>query len=440
MSVEMSTALAGPPQAGCIADIHGSPFVASAFQLLAVHWHDYLLEPVDLRQYLAQHWIHNASVFHLPESPRLRQALGCSPSQWSVASGAAYLAGSPAKLLLAPDLRYCPECLAAGWHCAMFQHIAGRCCPLHRAPLRQGCPQCEKPINLEPVSIATHQNFCPHCSFPFAPMDALRARRELGPDDEHGVFGRLAAALKAESKAELAPFRSDLTAHELLAADRTTLVACAAHRSWPAGVTPGVRWFAATTRVIAANEPLPIERVNELAYAARVAAFENIQACLKASGNTLDVPAAPYFMASSRSRAPISTPMDTCSAAFARTAVALGMQEEVLPGARPVSARSPLYNEWLPMYEELVQRVAECQVYSLYVLNLVDLRRCRQTLDVAWNWRPHPASFSPPWRLRRQGREVVFEMRQRVSEQLLQRFLRRYAHCRLHSVGVGVSL
>ena len=124
-------------------------------------------------------------------------------------------------------------------------------------------------------------------------------------------------------------------------------------------MTPGVRWFAATTRVIAANEPLPIERVNELAYAARVAAFENIQACLKASGNTLDVPAAPYFMASSRSRAPISTPMDTCSAAFARTAVALGMQEEVLPGARPVSARSPLYNEWLPMYEELVQRVAE---------------------------------------------------------------------------------
>jgi hypothetical protein len=409
--------------------------VASVFQLLAVHWHDHVLEPGDLRQHLTQHWIHQASVFHLPEAPRLRQALGCSPRQWSVASGASFLAGFPAKLLLAPHLRYCPECLAAGWHCAMFQHIAARWCPLHRTPLRQGCPRCDKPINIEPVSIATHQNFCPHCSALFAPMDALRARRETGPG-EHAVVGRLAAALRPEPTADLACFRSDLTAHELLATDRTTLVACAAHSSWPAGLTPGVRWFPATTSVVATTEPLPIERVNELAYAARVAAFENIQDCLQASGKTLEVPPVLHLMETTRGAARISTPMDTCSAALARTAVALQMQE-VLPGARPASGRtsdrpSP-YNQWLPMYEQLVHRVAESQVYGLYVLNLVELRRCRQTLDVAWNWRAHPATFSPPWRLRRHGGEVVFEMRARVDAQSLRRLVRRYAGRRLHS-------
>lgn len=426
--------------AGLLTDLHprppaslsgnACPLLPSVFQLLAVYWHDCVLEPADLREHLSTHWISNASIFHMPEPPRLRRLLGCTLPQWEVASGSAYLGAVPAKLLLAPHLRYCRQCLAAGWHSAMFQHIAVTSCPLHGSPLRQGCPRCKRPIALEPVSIATHQNFCPHCSFPFIRMDRLRARRELGPKHPAG-FVRLAAALTPDPSAELAGYRSGLGAQELLGAERTTAVACAAHRSWPAGVTPGTRWFAQTTRLVTATDPLPIGRLNELAHRGQVTAFERILACLHESGAGADVPG-PSVVSSLRGGARINMAISTCSAAYVRTALALDMQE-VLPGRRPIKDLAPLHTEWLPMHEELVPATAASQVYNLFVLNLVQLRRVRKAVDVAWNWNPHPAAFSPPWRLWHRGGDIVFEMRQRADDQTLPRLVRRYAHRHLRS-------
>lgn len=415
----------------------GAALVPSAFQLFAVHWHDRVLERADVGQHLTQYWKDKASVFHLPHASQLQQALGLAASQWSVASGAAYLDSVPAKLLLAPHLRYCPECLAVGWHCALFQHIAVRWCPLHRTPLRQGCLHCKKSINLEPVSVATHQNFCPHCSFPFVSMSALRHGCEVGPD-EHGPFEQLAAALMPQEDAEVAAFRSELTAHELLAADCTTLVTCAAHRSWPDEPTPGARWVPARTRSFAATEQLPMDRMNQLAYDTRRAAFERIEASLLRMGRLLAIPPV-LTLATQSPGGRIGTAMDICSAAFARTAIALEMRE-VLPHARPARAWSTLHTDWLPRYDGAVQTVAENQIFSLYALNLVHLRRCTYTNEVAWNWRPHPASFSPPWRLRRRGGEVIIEMRPRVSEQSMLRLISRFVGRRMHSSGAGFSL
>lgn len=84
--------------------------------------------------------------------------------------------------------------------------------------------------------------------------------------------------------------------------------------------------------------------------------------------------------------------------------------------------------------------VAENQIYSLYALNLVQLRRYTHTREIAWNWRPHPASFSPPWRLRIHGGEAVIEMRQRVSAQSVLHLVNRFADRRLNSSGTGFAL
>lgn len=402
----------------------------SVFQLLAVYWHDCALEAADLRERLSTHWINNASIFHVPEPPRLRSLLGCTLSQWEIASGSAYLGGVPAKLLLATHLRYCRQCLTAGWHSALFQHIAVTSCPLHGTRLRQGCLRCNQPISLEPASIASHQNFCPHCSFPFAPMDGLRARREVGPGDP-AAFARLAAALMPDARAELTPYKSDLTAQELLDAGAAAAAVCAAHRCWSESSMPGTRWFAQETRVVAAADRLPVARLNHLAHRGQSTAFEKIRAQLSESGAELEVPSA-AVISSLRGGARMDWAIPTCSAAYIRTVLALEMQE-VLPDRRPIKDLTPLYTEWLPMYEDLAAATAASQVYNLYVLNLVQLRRVRHAVDVAWNWTPHPAAFSPPWRLWRRGDEMVFELRQRASGETLARLVRRYAHRRLQS-------
>lgn len=431
-------------RAGLAADLHpqspadasgdAGALLPSAFQLLAVHWHDGVLEPADLGEYLTPHWINNASVFHVPEPPRLRRLLGCTLAQWEAACGSAYLGTVPAKLLLMPHLRYCRQCLASGWHTSMFQHVAVTSCPLHGSPLRQGCPQCNKAIALTPASIATHQHFCPHCSQPFACMDRLRARLRLRPELP-ASFVRLAAALTPDPSAVLAAYKSDLAAHELLDADRTTTVACAAHRSWPAGMTPGTRWFAQTTRRVAATDPVPLGRLNELAHQGQVAALKSILECLRKRGVGLNLPG-PTVVASLRSGARMDMAMPLCNAAYLRTALALELQE-VLPGRRPIKWLAPLHTEWLPMHEELIAATASSQVYSLFLLNLVQLRRLRNTVDVAWNWTPHPACFSPPWRLWRRDEKIIFEIRQRASDRTLRRLVRRYAKHRLRSTATG---
>jgi hypothetical protein len=93
---------------------------------------------------------------------------------------------------------------------------------------------------------------------------------------------------------------------EKLRSSTRTIVGCAAHQSWPLGPTPGLRWFPAKTRVVVNDGAPRIHQVNEVAYAARVAAFKNVQRVLLANGAPLEVPWALQLVETTRGAARIS--------------------------------------------------------------------------------------------------------------------------------------
>lgn len=90
------------------------------------------------------------------------------------------------------------------------------------------------------------------------------------------------------------------------------------------------------TRSFVATEWLSPHRVSELAHHARRAAFEQIEASLLRMRRVLAIPPI-LTLARTSGGGRIGTAMDLCSAAFARTAIALEMRE-VLPDAKPPRA------------------------------------------------------------------------------------------------------
>ena len=76
--------------------------------------------------------------------------------------------------LRAETLRFCPQCLSAGFHSVLHQLLLFGNCPIHHVPLRQGCPSCNSCISME----ANGKNFsaayaCPSCGKEFAKVETL---------------------------------------------------------------------------------------------------------------------------------------------------------------------------------------------------------------------------------------------------------------------------
>lgn len=66
------------------------------------------------------------------------------------------------------ELRWCPRCLALGYHSSVHQIIGLARCPLHPAsPIQRGCPHCKfaLPTSLTFLAVdhATPARSCPHC-------------------------------------------------------------------------------------------------------------------------------------------------------------------------------------------------------------------------------------------------------------------------------------
>ena len=59
-----------------------------------------------------------------------------------------------------PDLQYCPECLASGFHTELFQVFRAKTCPWHNVPLTTGCPTCGKPIHRRVTLSQPIEPFC----------------------------------------------------------------------------------------------------------------------------------------------------------------------------------------------------------------------------------------------------------------------------------------
>lgn len=113
-----------------------------------------------------------ASRFTSPYARQLAAKLGLTAIQYeqsTLEKVMAHLAWVP---LLHDTFRYCPTCLAVGYHATYFQIGALRECPLHRIPLQNNCPCCSRRLPVIKLCVGWFDQpfYCPFCAGPLAPL------------------------------------------------------------------------------------------------------------------------------------------------------------------------------------------------------------------------------------------------------------------------------
>jgi hypothetical protein len=104
---------------------------------------------------------------------------------------AAFCSAKPRAILTraATELRYCPVCLETGFHAAWFQWQYIERCPLHRKPLRTGCPSCAAPIPyVLGANLALSPLHCVSCQSDWVPSLARPAGRCVPLTDQAAVL------------------------------------------------------------------------------------------------------------------------------------------------------------------------------------------------------------------------------------------------------------
>lgn len=76
-------------------------------------------------------------------------------------------------------LRYCPRCMAHGYHATLFQHLAMSVCPVHDVSLVSWCTKCRRTIEPTWESTVQHPFACSYCGHLL-----VRTVPDPGRDDE----------------------------------------------------------------------------------------------------------------------------------------------------------------------------------------------------------------------------------------------------------------
>jgi hypothetical protein len=121
--------------------------------------------------------------------------------------------------------------------------------------------------------------------------------------------------------------------------------------------------------------------------------------------------------------------LSLCQVALLRTAIAFGLQQRLdWPCHMPRQSGMAAFLRLVPLWDQFAPAVAQTQVYTLFVLNVLELRHHRRSRDVSWNFAPQEMEFSPAWRIDG-GRDLgwTLRVRARADLELARRVLRRYA-------------
>ena len=102
--------------------------------------------------------------------------------------------------VMATSLRYCPKCLERGFHSPLFQCQLISQCPLHRAALRSGCPDCRARTSYRlEASLAADPLRCQRCRRPWvAALFAPSGRCQPLSKDEARLLHRWRGYVEAQ--------------------------------------------------------------------------------------------------------------------------------------------------------------------------------------------------------------------------------------------------
>ena len=96
-------------------------------------------------------------------------------------------------------LRFCRECMLAGYHSVLFQSLAIVSCPVHEERLCESCPHCAQLIVPTLRHTRNDPFHCPHCEQPLSTLSSQRQRKEEALQVDQTLGGmRLGLAEAAE--------------------------------------------------------------------------------------------------------------------------------------------------------------------------------------------------------------------------------------------------
>lgn len=115
--------------------------------------------------------ITSKAAIHTINSTRFENIIGLPVENLLSRDPIQIVPGSAHNLLMkSKQLRYCPDCLARGYHCTHMQLLPLRACPLHNTKLIDICHHCGRQIPINFTFPADNIYACPSCGHAFWPQ------------------------------------------------------------------------------------------------------------------------------------------------------------------------------------------------------------------------------------------------------------------------------
>ena len=364
--------------------------------------------PLELREQLQGGGRYPATLFALGEAMLVGVAryLGLDENQLAIASGWDMAHPHERSLLMAADLRYCPECLRLGTHSAVHQHRAVADCPHHLLALKQGCPACGKPIKLSLLALARSPFCCDSCGVLFRrrrPGDA--ADQALDRHAGECVLS-LCKGLKVDDRTSRSNiFRWGRKGLRLLTDGSMSQAVVAAHCRWQEGFDTTPRSWRTRRVTVEGEAPAGFADV-------RAVVVDVLTRLASHVGIDLDQHALnPLLLKESGLSARIDRNMSLTAAAFWKVALLYRVADCLLRSPRADWRAISSFGAFPSDSAAASREVLKAEVNSLLICVLMDMLRSRFTAEIDWRRPPAPWRFCPAWQTSKSGTRVLLELR-----------------------------
>ncbi|WP_199032456.1 hypothetical protein [Ralstonia sp. ASV6] len=365
----------------------------------------------------------------------LINTLGVDRSAFSYLAGQDIFRAGDCGTLARRNLRYCPRCIAHGYHATLFQHVAIEKCPLHDVPLLGTCALCGYAFKPTWESVARDPFACSRCGnlllrtvadarrdieIRLVELMVAERRRLLDLGDEHKSRFRIGRP-------------TDSVSMELEDLDVRLRRRVLRHALWTGATLPGWSAGKVSNFHLAREEGSSGRKIFIAASATILAILRKLRALC--SDREADIVRVASHLDSLQSGLRMQVPACATAAAYCKTAYLYGVNplyRMTDPKRRTDidieevdSAHLVLRSCWVPQSIQANRILAELEVLGLFCLVLKQVASCKRVVDIGWSECPEEEAFCPAWCLDKNG--VSFSVRPRATWRLVNWMIARYS-------------